>query len=136
VAICAPATSCCCDDWTISPGLTLPLFIDWSVWLASLPGYKLNAIAKVTLCKVANPIVAAPDYEIALVSGREPPPATGNPGWTEILNNGTVTLNIIKAGDDVAIGNLYRLDLTVNARDCDSRVLVLKYCVSIYIVSC
>lgn len=135
MTICAPV-ACCCDEWTIGPGLTLPLYIDWSIWLASLSGFKLNSITAADLTKIANPAVPAPPEELELVSGRDPPPTSGNPGFTEILANGTVTLNIVQAGADVTVGNLYRLDLTVSARDCDCRTIVLKYCVTIYIVAC
>lgn len=135
MTVCAPV-QCCCDEWTTAPGLTLPLFIDWSIWLASLPGFKLTEVAAAELSKIANPVVPAPPEELDLVSGKTPPPSPAPPGFTELLSNGTVTLNIVQAGAAVPVGNLYRLDLTVNARDCDGRVIVLKYCVTIYIVAC
>jgi hypothetical protein len=135
VAICQPV-ACCCEEWTIAPGLTLPLYIDWSTWLAQLPGYKLTTVAAATLSKIGAVVEPAPSSEIELVSGRDPPPANAHPGFTEILSDGTVTLNIVDAAETVPVGNLYRLDLAVYARDCDGRTIALKFCVSIYITSC
>jgi hypothetical protein len=136
MTICVPPTACCCEEWTIAPGLTLPLYCDWSLTLAQLPGYKLVEVAVAALTKIGNPNVPAPSTEIELVSGLNPPPSNPWPGYTEILSAGTVTLNMIDAADAVTVGNLYRLDLTVYARDCDGRTSVLKACVSIYITSC
>ena len=137
--ICQPVSPCCCDPWQIGQGNTLPLYIDWSTFLASAAGFLgVQAVKTITLKDYnVNPPVDADPADIALVSGfatdPDPPPT---PGYTQILQGNTVTMNMVKAGVDVAIGNLYRLDIAIISRDCAGRELVLNYCVAINIVQC
>jgi hypothetical protein len=89
----------------------------------------------------AGVVVSSPCWfknrsEIALVSGLTPDPTGGNPGFTTITGNNTVTQNIVKVGAATAIGILYRLNITATARDCDCRETVLPYCVMISVAQC
>lgn len=127
---CAPINPCPCHPWTIAPGDTQPLFIDWGGWLASVPGYSLNAIESAALTDLnVNPPAPADPDEMALVSGMDIDPPASQPGFTNIV--GTATENIVKAGADVPVGRAYRLDIAVAARDCNGRKIVAHDCVFI-----
>jgi hypothetical protein len=118
--VCQPVNPCPCHPWAIAPGDTQPLFVDWSAWLASTPGWSLHSVVHARLLDLStSPPVPADPAEMALVSGLEPPPPQGAPGRTSIV--GTATENIVRAGADVAVGRAYRLNLSVAARDCNGR---------------
>lgn len=137
--ICQPVNPCCCDPWQIAPGNTLPLYIDWSTFLASAAGFLgVQAVQSIEILdQNVSPAVPADPAEIALVSGFTPdpvPPPT--PGYTQILQGNTVTMNMVKVDPTVAVGRLYRLNIAIISRDCGGRELVLNYCVAINIVQC
>jgi hypothetical protein len=130
MTICAPIQPCPCHPWSIAPGDTQPLYVDWSGWLASVPGYALNAVESAELLDLnVNPPVPADPDEIALVSGLDVDPVPSTPGFTNIV--GTATENIVKAGADVPVGKAYRMNISVCARDCFGRKIVTSDCVFI-----
>jgi hypothetical protein len=130
VSICQPINPCPCHPWAITPGDTQPLFVEWGGWLATVPGYTLNAIESAELIYLnVNPPAPPDPAEIALVSGLDVNPSQGNPGFTSIV--GTATENIIRVGADVPVGRAYRLNLSVAARDCFGRKIVTCDCVFI-----
>lgn len=130
MTICQPINPCPCHPWSLAPGDQQPLFVDWSGWLASVPGYALNSVLAAELLdlNVSPPAPANPD-EMALVSGMDVDPVPSTPGFTNIV--GTATENLIKAGTDVAVGRAYRLNLAVAARDCNGRKITAQDCVFI-----
>lgn len=137
MAICAPVNPCPCQNWSIAPGEQLPLTIDWSGWLASVPGFSLHSIKTVELVDLnTNPPVPIdsdnPDAPIRLVSGMDVDPPNSQPGFALIVA-GVATQFIIEASPDVAIGRAYRLNLRVNARDCNGRKIAPWDCVFITI---
>jgi hypothetical protein len=129
MTICQP-NPCPCHPWSIRPGDQQPLLVDWAGWLASVPGYSLNSVVDAELLdlKVNPPAPADPD-ELALVSGLDVDPPSGNPGFTKIV--GTATENLIRAGTDVPVGRAYRLNLAVAARDCMGRKIRTSDCIFI-----
>src|SRR5262245_10958991 len=139
VPICPPIDACaCCGRWTIGPGQTLPLLIDWSVWLASIPGFVLRSISKAELLDYtgsSGPVPADP-AKIDLVSGLPVDPTDALPGFTKIIADAMATQNIVQVADDTPVGSLYRLNITALARDCECRELVLPYCVMINVTAC
>lgn len=133
MALCQPVNPCPCQNWTIAPGDTLPLTIDWSGWLATVPGFTLNSVATVELLDLnVNPPAPADEDDIAIVSGMDVDPTNGEPGFTQIIA-GVATQLLIQADIEVAVGHAYRLNIQINARDCNGRKISVWDCVFISI---
>lgn len=133
MALCQPVNPCPCQNWTIAPGDTLPLTIDWSGWLATVPGFTLNSVATVELLDLnVNPPAPADEDDIAIVSGMDVDPTNGEPGFTQIIA-GVATQLLIQADKDVPVGHAYRLNIQINARDCNGRKISVWDCVFISI---
>lgn len=133
MALCQPVNPCPCQNWTIAPGDTLPLTIDWSGWLATVPGFSLNSVATVELLDLnVNPPAPADEDDIAIVSGMDVDPTNGEPGFTQIIA-GVATQLLIQADKDVPVGQAYRLNIQINARDCNGRKISVWDCVFISI---
>lgn len=135
MAVCAPISPCACHPWQIGPGETLPLIIDWSVFLSSVPGYALHSVVAATLTNLnATPTTPADPDEIDTV----PPIATAQP-WTgdnppvKVIG-GIATEAIIEVASDVALNSVYRFDISVQLKGCDGRILVVKDCVFIQVL--
>ena len=131
---CAPVSPCACHPWSIRPGEQLPLVIDWSVFLASTPGYALHAVVEATLTDLnVNPPAPADDDQIDTV----PTISTANP-WAgdnppvRIFGQ-TLTEAIIEVADDVPLNSVYRFDIAVQLKGCDGRVLKVTDCVFIQV---
>jgi hypothetical protein len=130
MTICQPISPCPCHPWSLAPGDTQPLFVDWSGWLASVPGYTRNAVVGAELLDLnVNPPAPANPEEMALVSGLDVDPVPSTPGFTNIV--GTTTENLVKASADVPVGRAYRLNLSVAARDCSGRKIKTSDCIFI-----
>ena len=140
MAICQPVNPCCCDPWQIAPGNTMPLYIDWSSFLASAAGFLgIQDIESIELLdqNVSPPVPVPANGPIQLVSGLPTDPVPPlQPGHTAIINGNTVTMNMVKALPDARIGSMYRLNIAIISRDCAGRQLVLNYCVAINVVAC
>ena len=125
---------CGCETWSTAAGTVSPLFLDWSDWLDSAPGYSLGPVASVGLIDLRTaPPSPPPDDDIALVSGFEPPPSSGPPGWTQVV--GDQTINLIYVGPHVAPGSIYRLDFVMKATDPCGRQIVTEKCVAISVAA-
>lgn len=141
MAICAPVNPCPCQNWSIAPGDTWPLTIDWSSYFASMPGFSLNTVASVELLdlNVNPPVPVDPDDEdapIRIVSGMTPDPdPPPQPGFAKLLvsEDYAAIQFLIEASDDAPIGSAYRLNVKVIGRDCDGRKIPVGDCVFITI---
>src|SRR5215831_19616038 len=71
--ICQPLTPCCCKGpWTLGPGESQPLTLEWSRWLNSSggTGFTLAYVDQLMLLDYSvNPPVAADPRQIRIVSG-------------------------------------------------------------------
>ena len=132
------------------------MILDWSRWLASVPGYNLNAVASATLMDMTvTPPSIANESEICIVTGMEPdvrinplsdPIATPQIAIDPSRNaHGDVatailppvaTQTLFKVGDKTAIGKQYRFNISVTARDCDGRRITQTDCVMVVIAQC
>lgn len=134
MAACAPVSPCACHPWSIRPGEQLPLVIDWSVFLASVPGYVLNSVVEATITdlNLNPPVIVDPDLIDTV-----PPLATAKP-WTgdnppvRIFGD-SLTEAIVEVDADVPLNNVFRFDITVQLKGCDGRVLKVKDCVFIQV---
>jgi hypothetical protein len=137
---CAPVQCCCKGPWSIGPGETLPMLLDWSRWLASVPGYNLNAVASAALLDMnVNPPAPANPAEIAVVSGQgDDPDPPDNSDVAELVSlmPPTVTQALFSVGADTAIGRMYRFNIAVTARDCDGRKITMQDCVMVVVQQC
>lgn len=130
---CGPITSCCSMYWSIGAGETLPLQIDWQGFLASVPGYSLNAIESVELVDLMkNPPGPADEDAIALVSGLATDPETHLPGFGQIID-AKATEFLIRASADIAASSCYRLDVCLGLVNCNGRRLQVCDCVNIQV---
>lgn len=136
MAVCAPINSCACHPWQIRPGETLPLLIDWGVFLSSVPGYALHTVVAATLTDLnVSPSVPAAPGDIDTV----PPIATAQP-WTgdnppvRIVES-RATEALIHVDDAVALNSVFRFDITVQLKGCDGRILQVKDCVFIQVTT-
>lgn len=137
---CAPVQCCCKGPWSIGPGETQPLVLEWSRWLGSVPGYNLNAVTAAALMDMTvNPPVPANAAEIKIVSGMgdDPvPPDNANAAALAGLIPPNFTQTLIEVGPDTAIGKQYRFNIAVTARDCDGRKITMQDCVMVVIAQC
>lgn len=135
MAVCAPISPCACHPWQIQPGETLPLLIDWSVFLSSVPGYALHSVVAATLTDLnVNPTMPADPAQIDTV----PPIATPQP-WTGDnppvkVVQGVATEALIHVDEDVPLSSVFRFDITVQLKGCDGRNLQVKDCVFIQVL--
>jgi len=140
-ALCAPVQQCCCKGpWTIGPGETLPLILDWSTWLNSLPGYNLNKVADMSLfdMTVNPPQPADPDI-IKVVSGigDDPEePDNSDVGDLAALIPPTAIQVMFEVSSEARIGAQYKLDFGLFARDCEGRRITMRDCVAVVIAQC
>jgi hypothetical protein len=133
---CAPYPACVCMLWDVRPNETVPLQIDWTGLLASVDGFKLASIEAASLTNMmANPPAPADPAEIDLVSGLGTDPGTGWPGYTLILGENNVTMNMIKTGANVPVGKVFRFDISLGLMDCNGRKIIINDCVSISVHS-
>jgi hypothetical protein len=136
MAVCAPV-DCCCQPWQISQGETAPLMIDFGPWLQSTGWPAINEIVEAEMLdmNVAAPFPPADEAELGLISGMTPDPPNSWPGFA-VIRNGSLVEFIVQAGDDVAVGRTYRLNVRVKARDCEGRAITARDCCFIYVTSC
>jgi hypothetical protein len=116
------------------------MLLDWSRWLASVPGYNLNAVASAALLDMnVNPPAPASPTEIAVVSGQgddpEPPDNSDVAGLVSLMPP-TVTQALFSVDADTAIGRMYRFNIAVTARDCDGRKITMQDCVMVVVQQC
>jgi len=140
-AMCNPVQQCCCKGpWTIGPGETLPLILDWSQWLTSLPGYNLNKVVEMSLFDMTvNPPEPADPEEIVVVSGTGDDPE--EPDNSDVADLAGLippygVQAIVSVFSETEIGKQYRLGLAVAARDCDGRRIIQRDCVVIVVAEC
>jgi hypothetical protein len=137
---CAPIQCCCKGPWSIGPGERLPLVMDWSRWLASVPGYNLSSVASAALMDMTvNPPVPANATEIKVVSGMgdDPePPDNGNAAALVGLIPPVGTQTLFEVDSNTPIGKQYRFNIAVTARDCDGRKITMQDCVMVVIAQC
>lgn len=134
MAICAPINPCPCHPWQIGPGETLPLIIDWSAFLQSVPGYALHSVASASISdlNVAPVAPVDPDLVDTVPTIETAMPWSGDNPPVKIIQ-GVATESLISVTDDVAIGQVFRYDIAVNLKGCDGRVLKVKECVFIQV---
>lgn len=138
--ICAPVQCCCKGPWTIGPGETLPLILDWSRWLNSIGGYNMNVVSKASLTDIiASPQVAADPLKIRVIAGNgETPDPADNSDVASVVNlmPPAATSAMIEVAPDATIGAQYRFDICLTARDCDGRKATMCDCVMVVIQQC
>lgn len=132
MAACAPVSPCACHPWSLRPGEQLPLVIDWSVFLSSVPGYALHSVVSASLTNLnTNPPGPADPDDIDTVPTIETAmPWTGDNPPVRIYGEG-LTEAIIKLDSSVPLNNVFRFDITVQLKGCDGRVLQVSDCVFI-----
>jgi len=129
---CSPYPACTCMMWEVRPGETVPMQIDWTGLLASVDGFGLSSIESATLSNMmVSPPAPADMTEIELVSGHATPPANAWPGNTVITGENRMTVNMIKTGANLAVGKVFRFDISLGLTDCNGRKMVVNDCVSI-----
>jgi hypothetical protein len=129
---CSPYPACTCMLWEVRPGETVPMPIDWTGFLASVDGYNLSSIESAAISNMmVSPPAPADDAEIELVSGLATDPASSWPGFTRIMGDGRLTVNMIKTGPDIPGGKVFRFDISVGFTDCNGVKSVVNECVSI-----
>src|SRR5215471_6117480 len=134
-ASCLPPVQCCCGGpWILPPGEAQPLIMDWSGWLAKVPGFNLNMVESASLWDMskAPPVIADP-AKIKLLSGTDDDETPDNDDGAHFVSlippcAGQV---LVEAAPNLAIGGQYKLDLCVVARDCDGRRIRKCDCVVI-----
>lgn len=131
---CTPDPACNCHPWSIGSGETWPLRIDWTAWLASIPGYQMFGVPSITIENLnVSPATSADPEEIDTVPsylGEQVPPDVATRFVGPMRN---ISETLIAVGADVQVGRLYRLNINVSAKDCDNRVVNIKDCVFIRI---
>lgn len=129
--LCSPAACCCLDTVSIKPGEIAPIWIDWSGWLRSAAGFKLWGDVTIVLQNNnVNPIVDALPAEIDTV----PSLATPNVEHGKIV--GDTTKIIVSVGAATALNRIYRMNVTVQARDCDGVIIQRTECLLFRITDC
>jgi len=139
-AMCAPVQPCCCKGpWEIGPGETLPLTMLWQRWIDSVPGYTLNKVTEASLLDVnVNPERPADPDVIKLVSGTDDDEEADNEDATDFVGiiPPYLTHTLVAVSPDARIGQQFRFNLAVTARDCDGRKITMRDCVVIVIAEC
>src|SRR5262245_43954439 len=113
-AMCAPIVQCCCKGpWTIAPGETQPIIMDWSPWIASVPGYNINKVDTAALwdMNVSPPVPSNPNV-IKIVSGQSDDPDTPDNSEAAALLGLIPPYGVqalIEVGEGAQIGFQYRL---------------------------
>jgi hypothetical protein len=129
---CAPYPACTCMLWDVRPGETVPMQIDWTGLLASVEGFKLSSIEAASISNMmVSPPAPADAADIELVSGLGTDPTSGWPGYTVITGENNITVNMIKTGAAVAVGKVFRFDISLGLTDCNGRKVIINDCVSI-----
>src|SRR5262245_13240735 len=140
-AMCAPIQQCCCKGpWTIAPGETQPLIMDWSPWVTSALGCQINKVdTEPSWDMNVSPPAPAPPGVIKIVSGMSGDPEPPNNSEAAALLGLIPPYGVqalIEVGEGAAIGAQYRLSLCLIARDCDGRKIKQCDCVVITIAEC
>jgi hypothetical protein len=116
------------------------MVLDWSRWLASVPGYNLNAVTSAALLDMnVNPPAPANPDEIAVVSGQgdDPePPDNSDTADLIALQPPTVTQALFAVAPETPVGRMYRFNIAVTARDCDGRKITMQDCVMVVVQQC
>lgn len=138
---CAPVQCCCKGPWSIGPGETMPMIMDWSRWLASVPGYNLNEVTKAELLDMmVTPVIPADPAKLKVTTGivGDDPDPPNNADVAELVDvlPPTATQALFTAGADATIGSQYRFNISVTARDCDGRKITAVDCVMVVIAQC
>src|SRR5262245_6921685 len=112
---CGPFASCAClGPFEMRPGEVLPLQIDWTGFLASVPGFTLASIDGAELLDLQKaPRLPADDTDIKLVSGLATDPPVYQAGFFNIIGEGRATEALIWTSPDLPAGRCYRLDLVL-----------------------
>jgi hypothetical protein len=137
--LCQPIQQCCCKLWTLAPGNRQPLLMDWTQWLTSVPGYGLNAVESATLWDVgkAPPVVADP-AKIKIVSGTDDDETPDNDDAALFVSliPPCAAQVLVEAAPNVPLGQQFKFDICIIARDCDGRRLRKCDCVVITMQEC
>jgi len=138
-AMCAGVQQCCCKGpWNIGPGETLPLALDWSPWLASVPGFNLSEVAEASITDMTVNPPAAPEAEIIkLVLSRN----DDEPDNTDVADlirifPPSATIANVAVGLDARIGAQFRLDMAMTAKDCAGESITMRDCFVIVVREC
>jgi len=140
--VCAPVRRCCCKGpWNIGPGEALPLSIVWSPFIDSLSGYVLHSVAVAELLDMhTTPPQPADPEMIKITTGiaADDPEDPDNSDVADLIAiiPPVATQAIIEVGEDTPINRQFRLNIAVNARDCDGHVITLRDCFVIVIAEC
>lgn len=140
--MCAPVVSCCCKGpLNVGPGEMQVFPISWATWLSSIPDYKISAIASASLWDMMESPPVPADPAIVKVT-------SGVPGVDPVpVDNANVAGLIsfipplgmqvaIEAGLGARIGDQFKLNVCVTARDCDGRTARQCDCFVIVISDC
>jgi len=131
--VCGPFTSCCTMFWEANAGETLPLQIDWSGFVGTVPGFALTSVESAEIIDLnKNPPGPADDTDIKLVSGMQTDPTNGQPGFAQIID-GRATEFLVWSRPDLPGSRCYRLDICLGLIDCHGRRLQVCDCVNISI---
>jgi|GEM_PF-2123424 len=147
---CPPVPQCCCvGPWTIKPGETQPLVLQWQRWIDSVPGYIVNKVTSADLYDMTvNPPGPADPELIWLETDAEDENSDSNGGNDDIDNPNVdvagainiqppyVTHTRVSVALEAPIGKQFRLNLAVTARDCDGRKITMRDCVVIVVSEC
>ena len=143
--VCRPVPQCCCvGPWSIKPGETQPLSLQWQRWIDSVPGYLLTKVTEASLydMTVNPPAPASPDLIWLVPSPDDDDDDIGTGNENEDVAAAIniappyVTHTLVAASMLAPIGSQYRLNLAVTARDCDGRKITMRDCVVIVVSEC
>lgn len=140
--MCAPVVACCCKGpVNIGPGEIAVLGINWGPWIGTIPTYKVHAIASASLIDMMESPPSPPDPDVIKVTtsvpGTDPVPVDNADVASMIsLIPPMGTQVAIEVGLGARIGDQYRLNICVTARDCDGRTARQCDCWVITISDC
>lgn len=134
VGSCSPTPcDCCVGTAYIQPGEQSQVVVDFSQWLLGNAGFSLAPQLPVTLVfrkYDSSGLITMPVGEVETVPDYVATPTTA----TQIKGNELrIILNVDPA---VAVNSMFRIDITISARDCDARVITKKECVLIKASEC
>lgn len=140
--MCAAVVACCCKGpINVGPGEIATFSINWAPWLNTIPGYKVHAIASASLFDMMESPPVPPDPTIIKVTtsvpGADPVPVDNADVASLIsLIPPFGTQVAIEAGLSARIGDQYKLNICITARDCDGRTSRQCDCFVIVISDC
>jgi hypothetical protein len=139
---CGPPVQCCCKGpFNIGPGETLPLIVQWSPIINSVPDYRLSRVTRASLWDMnANPVVPADPSIIRLtpdgISNDEEESDNEDVADQITIEPPWFTTALVRVAKGAIIGRQYRLNICVALRDCRPRELEICDCYVIVIAEC